>query len=147
MRNFSPVVNVDESQYLCEISASQLEGQPCYAPSPYDAVMFDKLEDGSVVQCDMVQILLHQEVMRNKLGDSLYNEILKQMHPTPATRMDEMSDDERFNCIISRHCQTMSERQAVLQDIAENCKELKAYAEYQLNLEQENAPAAPAPTE
>lgn len=147
MRNFCPVVNVDESQYLYEIPASQLEGLPCYVPSPYDAVMFDKLEDGSVVQCDMVQILLHQEVMRNKLGDSLYNEILKQMHPTPATRMDEMSDDERFNCIISRHCQTMSERQAVLQDIAENCKELKAFAEYQLSLEQENAPAAPAPTE
>ena len=47
------------------------------------------------------------------LGDMNVQNILAQMHPTQSTVMDDMTDEERFNCVISRHCQTMSERQAV----------------------------------
>ena len=50
-------------------------------------------------------------------------------------------DEERFACVISRHCQTMSERQAVLQQLANEKSELTAYAETMLAEEQ----AAPAP--
>jgi hypothetical protein len=54
------------------------------------------------------------------------------MHPTQSTVMDGMTDKERFNCVISRHCQTMSERQAVLQQLADEKSELSAYAESML---------------
>ena len=73
------------------------------------------------------------------------NNILAQMHPTQSTVMDGMTDEERFNCVISRHCQTMSERQAVLQQLVNEKSELTKYAETML-AEQKSAPApAPAP--
>jgi hypothetical protein len=77
----------------------------------------------------MTQILLNQEKYRRLLGDMNVQNILAQMHPTQSTVMDGMTDEERFNCVISRHCQTMSERQAVLQQLANEKSELSAYAE------------------
>ena len=56
-----------------------------------------------------------------------------------------MTDEQRFDCVISRHCQTMSERQAVLQQLVGEKSELTKYAESML-AEQESEPAAaPAP--
>jgi hypothetical protein len=56
-----------------------------------------------------------------------------------------LTDEERFNCVISRHCQTMSERQAVLQQLASEKSELSAYAEAML-AETKAAPSTdPAP--
>ena len=69
--------------------------------------------------------------------------ILAQMHPTQSTVMDGMTDEERFKCVISRHCQTMSERQAVLQQLAGEKSELTKYAETML-AEKKSEPA-PAP--
>ena len=67
------------------------------------------------------------------------------MHPTQSTAMDKMTDEERFSCVISRHCQTMSERQAVLQQLASEKSELTKYAELML-AEQKAAPSPdPAP--
>ena len=67
------------------------------------------------------------------------------MHPTQSTVMDGMTDEERFNCVISRHCQTMSERQAVLQQLASEKSELAKYAEAML-VEQKSEPVStPAP--
>lgn len=118
-----------------------IEGNPCYEASSYDAVMYDESPDGGLIQCDMTQILLNQEKYRRLLGDMNVNNILAQMHPTQSTVMDGMTDEERFNCVISRHCQTMSERQAVLKQLAQEKSELTAYAESMLAEEQ----AAPAP--
>jgi predicted KAP-like P-loop ATPase len=71
--------------------------------------------------------------------------ILAQMHPTQSTIMDGMTDEERFDCVISRHCQTMSERQAVLHQLASEKSELSAYAESML-AETKAAPSTdPAP--
>ena len=83
------------------------------------------------------------------LGDMNVNNILAQMHPTPSTVMDDMTDEERFNCVISRHCQTMSERQAVLRQLANEKSDLTAYAQAMLAEEQaapstDSAPAASA---
>lgn len=117
------------------------EGNPCYQASVYDPVMYDETPDGDLIQCDMTQILLNQEKYRRLLGDMNVNNILAQMHPTQSTVMDGMTDDERFACVISRHCQTMSERQAVLKQLAQEKSELTAYAEAMLAEEQ----AAPAP--
>ena len=89
----------------------------------------------------MTQILLNQEKYRRLLGDMNVNNILAQMHPTQSTVMDGMTDEERFNCVISRHCQTMSERQVVLQQLANEKSELTAYAQAMLAEEQ----AAPTP--
>lgn len=116
------------------------EGNPCYQASVYDSVMYDETPDGDLIQCDMTQILLNQEKYRRLLGDMNVNNILAQMHPTPSTPMDDMTDEERFACVISRHCQTMSERQAVLKQLAQEKSELTAYAEAMLAEEQ----AAPA---
>lgn len=116
-----------------------VEDNPCYSPSVYDSVMYDETPDGDLIQADMTQILLNQEKYRRLLGDMNVQNILAQMHPTQSTIMDDMSDEERFNCVISRHCQTMSERQAVLQQLASEKSELTAYAEAML-AEQQSAP-------
>lgn len=134
--------NFERDSYVPEL----LEGNPCYQASVYDPVMYDETPDGDLIQCDMTQILLHQEKYRRLLGDMNVNNILAQMHPTRSTAMDQMTDEERFNCVISRHCQTMSERQAVLRQLANEKSELTAYAEAMLAEEMAApAPEAPAP--
>ena len=121
------------------VSQSRYLGNPCYQPSVYDSVMYDEDLDGSLIQCDMTQILLNQEKYRRLLGDMNVQNILAQMHPTQSTVMDNMTDEERFACVISRHCQTMSERQAVLRQLANEKSELTKYAELML-AEQQSAP-------
>ena len=123
-----------------DIPPQLVENNPCYEPSVYDSVMYEEDENGSLIQCDMTQILLHQEKYRRLLGDMNVNNILAQMHPTQSTAMDQMTDEERFACVISRHCQTMSERQAVLQQLADEKSELTAYAQAML-VEDKAAPA------
>lgn len=146
MRNFAyKNENFEKDSYIPEL----VEGNPCYQASAYDSVMYDTLADGCLIQCDMTQILLNQEKYRRLLGDMNVNNILTQMHPTQSTVMDGMTDEERFNCVISRHCQTMSERQAVLNQLAREKSELTAYAEAMLVEEQaapstDSAPAASA---
>lgn len=136
MRNFA-YINLD---YVENDSRPQLvEDNPCYQSSVYDQVMYDEDIDGSLIQCDMTQILLNQEKYRRLLGDMNVQNILAQMHPSQSTIMDGMTDEERFACVISRHCQTMSERQAVLQHLASEKSELSAYAESIL-AEQQSAP-------
>lgn len=123
-----------------------VEGNPCYQASAYDPVMYDETPDGDLIQCDMTQILLNQEKYRRLLGDMNVNNILAQMHPTQSTVMDGMTDEERFRCVISRHCQTMSERQAVLKQLADEHSELSKFAESMLAEQQaEPAPEASAP--
>lgn len=127
--------NFEKDSYTPELK----EGNPCYQASVYDSVMYDETPDGDLIQCDMTQILLNQEKYRRLLGDMNVNNILAQMHPTQSTVMDDMTDEERFACVISRHCQTMSERQAVLQQLANEKSELTKYAEIML-AENKSAP-------
>lgn len=122
-----------------EVVPELVEGNPCYQQSVYDTVMYDETPDGDLIQADMTQILLNQEKYRRLLGDMNVQNILAQMHPTQSTVMDDMTDEERFNCVISRHCQTMSERQAVLQQLASEKSELTKYAETML-AEQKSVP-------
>ena len=142
MRNFA----YKNPDFLMDGFTPELvEGHPCYQESVYDQVMYDETPDGDLIQCDMTQILLNQEKYRRLLGDMNVQNILSQMHPTQSTAMDSMTDEERFACVISRHCQTMSERQAVLQQLASEKTELTAYAEAML-AEQQSAPdPSPAP--
>lgn len=146
MRNFAyKNENFEKDTYVPELK----EDNPCYQPSVYDSVMYDESPDGDLIQCDMTQILLNQEKYRCLLGDMNVNNILAQMHPTQSTVMDNMTDEERFKCVVSRHCQTMSERQAVLQRLASEHSELSKFAESML-AEQSAVPApdasAPAPS-
>lgn len=115
-----------------DYSPELVEGHPCYQESVYDQVMYDETPDGDLVLCDMTQILLNQEKYRRLLGDMNVQSILAQMHPTQSTIMDGMTDEERFACVISRHCQTMSERQAVLQQLASEKSELTKFAQEML---------------
>lgn len=129
MRKFA-YVNPDFEQD--SVTPELIEGNPCYEASVYDSVMLEELTDGSYMYMDMTSILLNQEKYRRLLGDMNVNNILAQMHPTQSTTMDSMTDEERFNCVISRHCQTMSERQAVLRQLASEKSELSAFAESML---------------
>lgn len=129
MRDFAYTLQVNEDPIGVP---ADVEGHPVYQKSVFDSVQFDELEDGSYIQNDMTAILLNQEKYRRLLGDMNVNDILSQMHPTQSTVMDNMTDEERFNCVISRHCQTMSERQAVLKELASQKSELTAYAEAML---------------
>lgn len=142
MRSFA-YINSDFEQDL--VTPELVEGHPCYEPSVYDSVMLEEMSDGSFMYMDMTSILLNQEKYRRLLGDMNVQNILAQMHPTQSTVMDGMTDEDRFNCVISRHCQTMSERQAVLQQLASEKSELTKYAEAML-AEQKSAPeSSPAP--
>lgn len=142
MRNFA-YKNPDyiKDEFIPEL----VEEHPCYQQSVYDAVMYDETPDGDLIQADMTQILLNQEKYRRLLGDMNVQNILAQMHPTQSTVMDGMTDEERFNCVISRHCQTMSERQAVLQQLAVDKSELTKYAEAMLAEQKSEPVLAPAP--
>lgn len=122
-----------------EVVPELIEEHPCYQQSVYDTVMYDESPEGDLIQVDMTQILLNQEKYRRLLGDMNVQNILAQMHPTQSTAMDGMSDEERFSCVISRHCQTMSERQAVLEQLASEKSELTKYAQAML-AEQQSAP-------
>jgi hypothetical protein len=136
MRNFT----YKNPDYIkSDVTPELIEDNPCYQQSVYDSVMYDETPDGDLIQVDMTQILLNQEKYRRLLGDMNVQNILAQMHPTQSTVMDGMTDEERFNCVISRHCQTMSERQAVLQQLASEKSELTKYAEAML-AEQKSAP-------
>ena len=135
----------ERNSYVPELK----EGNPCYQASVYDSVMYDKTPDGDLIQCDMTQILLNQEKYRRLLGDMNVSNILAQMHPTQSTIMDGMTDEERFDSVISRHCQTMSERQAVLSELASQHSELSNLAKSMLAEQQaapstDSAPAASA---
>lgn len=148
MRKFA-YVNPDFEQN--DVTPELVEGNPCYAPSVYDSVMLEELSDGSYMYMDMTSILLNQEKYRRLLGDMNVQNILAQMYPTQSTIMDGMTDEERFDCVISRHCQTLSERQAVLQQLVSEHSDLTKYAQAMLKeqlAEKEAAPStdpAPAP--
>lgn len=136
MRNFA-YINPEFEQD--SVTPELIEGNPCYEASVYDSIMLEEISDGSFKYMDMTSILLNQEKYRRLLGDMNVQNILAQMHPTQSTVMDGMTDEERFNCVISRHCQTMSERQAVLQQLAGEKSELTKYAEAML-AEQKSVP-------
>ena len=142
MRSFA-YINPDfiKDEFIPEL----VEDNPCYQQSAYDVVMYDETPDGDLIQADMTQILLNQEKYRRLLGDMNVQNILAQMHPTQSTVMDGMTDEERFSCVISRYCQTMSERQAVLQQLASEKSELTKYAEAMLAEQKSEPVPAPAP--
>lgn len=142
MRSFA-YINSDFEQD--SVTPELVEGNPCYEPSVYDSVMLEEMPDGSVKYMDMTSILLNQEKYRRLLGDMNVQNILAQMHPTQSTVMDGMTDEERFACVISRHCQSMSERQAVLQQLASERSDLTKYAEAMLAEQQSEPASAPAP--
>lgn len=131
------------------------EPQPMRQPSPYDQIAFEETPSGAFRKFDMTYFLLHQEKTRRKLGDPLYQELLASMHPTSSTLQDNLTDDQRFDMVISRHCQTMSERQAVLDwlreehaDLLKQYEDSLAAADDKQDPDSMAAPApAPAPSE
>ena len=141
MRNFA-YVNPEFEQD--SVTPELVEGNPCYEPSVYDSVMLEELSDGSYMYMDMTSILLNQEKYRRLLGDMNVQNILAQMYPSQSTFMDGMTDEDRFDCVISRHCQTLSERQAVLQQLASEKSELTKYAQAMLEEQLAEEEAAPS---
>lgn len=146
MRNFA---YIDPEHIRDDNRFPTPEDNPVYQPSVYDSIMFEETlspdsKEKNFSFMDMTGILLHQEKYRRLLGDMNVNNILAQMHPTQSTAMDNMSDEERFACVISRHCQTVSERQAVLKQLADEQSSLTAYAQAMLQMEEDSASPAKA---
>lgn len=148
MRRFDFIPPTPEiGEQFC--SVDDVEGHPVYQPGVFDTVQTDELADGSLIFNDMTAILLNQEKYRHLLGDMNVNNILAEMHPSQSTAMDGMTDEERFNCVISRHCQTMSERQAVLSELVSQHSELTEFAKSMLaepSAEPASNASAPAPS-
>lgn len=142
MRSFA-YINPDFEQD--SVVPELVEGNPCYEASVYDSVMLEEFPDGSFKYMDMTSILLNQEKYRRLLGDMNVQNILAQMHPTQSTVMDGMTDEQRFDCVISRHCQSMSERQAVLHQLVAEKSELTKYAEAMLAEQKSEPVSASAP--
>lgn len=105
-----------------------MQGQPCYSPSAYDQIMYETLSnpdgDDFVSTLDLTTILLNQEKYRRILGDAVLQDIVNSLHPTRNTLQDDMTDRQRLDLVISRHCQSMSERQAVLNYLSEQYADL-----------------------
>lgn len=105
-----------------------MQGQPCYSPSAYDQIMYETLSnpdgDDFVSTLDLTTILLNQEKYRRVLGDAVLQDIVNSMHPTRNTLQDGLTDRQRLDLVISRHCQSMSERQAVLNYLSEQHADL-----------------------
>uniref|UniRef100_A0AAU8B0Q9 Internal scaffolding protein n=1 Tax=Dulem virus 226 TaxID=3145703 RepID=A0AAU8B0Q9_9VIRU len=146
MRNFA---YIDPDHIRDDNRFPTPEGNPLYQPSVYDSVMFEETQSPDSKEknysfMDMTGILLNQEKYRRILGDMNVDNILSQMHPTRSTVMDGMTDEERFACVISRHCQTVSERQAVLKQLADEKSSLTAYAQAMLQMEEDSATPAKA---
>ena len=136
MRNFAIGLVKDElvgvflpgSKEFEESVKKDMQGQPCYSPSAYDQVMYETLSnpDGDdYVSClDLTTILLNQEKYRRILGDAVLQDIVNSMHPTRSTLQDGLTDRQRLDLVISRHCQSMSERQAVLNYLSDQHADL-----------------------
>lgn len=121
------------------------ESQPVRQPSPYDQIAFEKTPSGAYRKFDMTYFLLHQEKTRRKLGDPLYQELLASMHPTQSTIQDSLTDDQRFDMVISRHCQTMSERQAVMDWLRDEHADLMQQYEQAVQEVEQQQTEDPAP--
>lgn len=106
------------------ISASPVDHptdpHPCYAGCSYDAVTVEQLNEDSYKVIDITSILLHQEKYRRILGNAVISDILKDLHPTRSTIQDGMTDSQRLDSVVSRHCQSLSEKQAVLSELAKH---------------------------
>ena len=121
------------------------EPQPMRQKSPYDQIAFEETPSGAFRKFDMTYFLLHQEKTRRKLGDPLYQELLASMHPTKTTLQDGLTDDQRFDMVISRHCQTMSERQAVMDWLRDEHADLMQQYEQVVQEPEQQQPEDPAP--
>lgn len=127
-RNFGITVDEFESyNSTCscpDIKNVTKEPQPVRQSSPYDSIAYEETSAKSLRRFDMTHFLLHQEKTRRKLGDALYSELLASLHPTQSTIQDSLTDEQRLDMVISRHCQTLSERQAVMDWLAAEHKDL-----------------------
>lgn len=136
MRNFAIGLVKDEpvgvflpgSREFEESVKKDMQGQPCYSPSAYDQIMYEVLSnpdgDDFVSSLDLTTILLNQEKYRRVLGDAVLQDIVNSMHPTRNTLQDSLTDRQRLDLVISRHCQSMSERQAVLNYLSDQHSDL-----------------------
>lgn len=145
MRRFDFPVAVDRTPVRVEPQ----EHQPIYQPSVYDEALFEADCNGNIQFGDITRILLHDTKYRKRFGENVINDILRELHPTKSTVQDSMTDEQRFESVISRHCQTVSERQYVLDQMLKSGQamsdDLKSMIEAAKSAkESEPTPTAPA---
>ncbi|QXN75269.1 hypothetical protein [Microvirus mar56] len=147
MRDFA-YINSNFIEPVCATSIP--EDNPCYQPSVYDSVSLEECQDSNgnkyFSRLGTVRILLHAEKYRRLLGDDNINQLMKEMHPTSATLQDGLTDDQRMEMIVSRHCQSLSERQSLMSALSERMRQLKLDLEFEKQAEQQAEPAIASAT-
>lgn len=111
--------------------------QPTYVAPNYEPCLFQVTLDGSVLYQDAVSVLQDVESNIRILGQSVVQSLVNQLRPMQPESQDNLTDEQRFDMTISRYCQTIAERQAVLDYLSREHADLVA----QFNAEMTQQPA------
>lgn len=121
MRDFA----CKDKEYLSFPSnASRVEGEPCSQIPAYAVCLTDQTIDGAVLYHDMVSVIQEADKFAERVGPSVVQDLMYQLQPQPLQAIDKMTDDEKFDCVVSRYCQTMSERASLLQYLTDEHNDL-----------------------
>lgn len=113
-----------------------LVNEPVYESPNYTCCLVDETVDGDIIYQDMTVILKDVDKYVSQLGQSVVNDFIASIRPTPPTLQDNMTDEQRLDVCISRHCQTIAERQQVLQYLQSEHSDL--LSQLQMGEQQQN---------
>ncbi len=100
--------------------------EPCYESPSYAVCLTEELIDGSIMYHDMTSVIQDVDNFVERVGPSVVQSLMLQLQPKPLQPMDQLTDDQKFDCVVSRYCQTVSERTALLQYLTDNHADLLA---------------------
>lgn len=100
--------------------------EPCFDSPSYGVCLTEELLDGSIMYHDMTSVIQDVDNFVERVGPSVVQSLLLQLQPQPLQQMDQMTDEQKFDCVVSRYCQTVSERTALLEYLSANHADLLA---------------------
>lgn len=103
---------------------SVISEEPAFAQPAFAECLYEPMVDGSIMYHDMFSVIRDVEKYAEKVGPSVVQDLMYQLQPQPLQAMDKMTDEQRFGCVVSRYCQTISERTSLLEYLSANHSEL-----------------------
>lgn len=137
MRNFAILKDI----VRFPSNTSILEGEPIFEAPAFVDCLHESMLDGSIMYRDMTSVLQDVDKYISRVGPSVVQDLILQLQPKPLQTMDSLTDSQRFECIVSRHCQTISERSQLLEYLSNNHSDL--VSRYQMEVK-EDSPAGNA---
>lgn len=101
-----------------------LSDEPAFDCPAFAECLYEPLVDGSIMYHDMFSVIRDVDKFAEKVGASVVQDLMYQLQPKPLQEMDKMSDEQRFDCVVSRYCQTISERTSLLEYLTANHSDL-----------------------